>query len=215
MLFRSRVLRRYQVHTDAGQRRFDRKERREDLLYNLEVYDHQGELIGHLGNLSRSGLQLLSAREFSAGQHMSLTIALPMTLEGEKRLDLKVIIRRTEKDIDGNRIGCQIEGTSQSGVVDEILATLAIGNIAAPGSDTVTGEPVQPGPSPGQNHKRNQSASAKRARTKKKDKPAHGSGPMRVPSHSRNSGQTPGGAFLDKGQSRDDDVEEAEEVEEL
>jgi hypothetical protein len=36
---RNRVLRKYRVDKNAEQKKYERKERREDLLYNLEVFD--------------------------------------------------------------------------------------------------------------------------------------------------------------------------------
>lgn len=95
---RNRILRHYKADPEASQRKFGRKERREDLLYNLEVFNNEGTLVGHLGDLSRSGLQLLSSMDFPAGSALELTIALPISSEGERRLALNVIVRRSEKD---------------------------------------------------------------------------------------------------------------------
>lgn len=133
---RNRVLRRYRVETESAQMKFGRKERREELLYNLEVFGADGSLFGHLGDLSRSGLQVLSSGDVAVGTRLSLTIALPITHEGEKRLDLRVFVRRSERDAEGYRLGCSIDGagSSQSRIVDEILHTLSLGSLAAPGA---------------------------------------------------------------------------------
>ncbi len=133
---RNRILRRYRTDPEASQRKFGRKERREDLLYNLEVFNDEGEPLGHLGDLSRSGLQLLSSVDYPAGSALDLVIALPISSEGERRLTLKVIVRRSEKDLEGYRLGCSIDSGSSKlrAIVDEILRTLSLGSLAAPGA---------------------------------------------------------------------------------
>jgi methyl-accepting chemotaxis protein len=134
---RNRILRRYKIESESSHRTFGRKERREDLLYNLEVFDVDDNPLGHLGNLSRSGLQLLSSRDIPAGSSLDLVIALPISSEGERRLNLKVTVRRSEKDLDGHRLGCSIDAGNgrQIEIVDEILRTLSLGGLAAPGAD--------------------------------------------------------------------------------
>lgn len=132
---RNRVLRRYRVESESVQRKFGRKERREELIYNLEVFGQDGALLGHLGDLSRSGLQLLAAKGEEIGSRLSLTVALPITHEGERRLDLRVVVRRCERDAEGYRLGCLIDGNAQAHSVDEILHTLSLGSLAAPGQD--------------------------------------------------------------------------------
>ncbi len=137
---RNRILRHYKADPEASQRKFGRKERREDLLYNLEVFNSEGELIGHLGDLSRSGLQLLSSIDYSPGTELEVIIALPISSEGERRLTLKVIVRRSEKDLEGYRLGCSIDSGNNKlrAIVDEILRTLSLGSLAAPGADSVS-----------------------------------------------------------------------------
>jgi methyl-accepting chemotaxis protein len=145
---RNRILRHYKADPEASQRKFGRKERREDLLYNLEVFNSEGALMGHLGDLSRSGLQLLSSVEYPADSTIELTIALPITSEGERRLALKVIVRRSEKDVEGFRLGCSIDSGDirLRAIVDEILRTLSLGGLAAPGADMAAGlAPASPG----------------------------------------------------------------------
>ncbi len=126
---RNRVLRRYRTDHCAADQKFGRKERREELLYNLEVFDERGGLAGYLGDLSRSGLLLVSPRPLRPGERRRLRVALPITAEGEAHVVLEATVRRSEQDHDQHRIGFSIDG----GDVEEILRSLSLGSIAAGG----------------------------------------------------------------------------------
>ena len=127
---RNRVLRRYRIDQDAASRKYGRKEKREELLYNLEVYGPDKRPIGFLGDLSHSGLLLLSQHEMELGRRVELTVALPITADGEPMVNLSATVRRVERDNDWIRIGLSLDG----GNVDEILGSLALGRIAAGGT---------------------------------------------------------------------------------
>jgi methyl-accepting chemotaxis protein len=137
---RNRVLRKYRVDKNAEQKKYERKERREDLLYNLEVFDEGDRAIGHLGDLSPSGLLLMSSAEYKPGTKMPIRIALPINSEGEKRVDLTVTVRRVEKDGEGFRAGCSLDSTDakERDLVGEILRSLSLGNMSAAAVDAST-----------------------------------------------------------------------------
>ena len=132
---RNHVLRRYRVDQDQGRLAHGRKERREELLYNLEVYGDDGSQLGYLGDLSKSGLLLLSSKELPVGFRLSLAVALPVTAEGERKIALCATVRRCEREREGYLLGCSFNGDveRQASSVDEILRTLALDSIAAPG----------------------------------------------------------------------------------
>jgi methyl-accepting chemotaxis protein len=134
---RNRVLRKYRVDKDAEQKKYERKERREDLLYNLEVFDEGDRPIGHLGDLSPSGLLLMSSAEYRPGTKMPIRIALPINSEGEKRVALTITVRRVEKDGEGFRAGCSLDSSDakERDLVSEILRSLTLGNMSAAAVD--------------------------------------------------------------------------------
>ena len=135
-LDRNRVLRRYRTDGDIRQRRLGRRERREELLYNLDILGGDGELLGHLGDLSHSGLLLVSSLKFEPGTRLSLRLELPITAEGERSVPLSVTVRRVEDDCGHFRHGCSIDTPEASaGQIDEVLQSLSLGGVAAPGRD--------------------------------------------------------------------------------
>lgn len=131
---RNRILRKYIVSMDAGERKFKRKDRREELLYNLEVFDTAGTTMGHLGDLSVSGLSILSEKEIPTGKVITIRVALPLTSEGEQTIQLHIRTRRSESDCDGFRIGCSFEGSdpAQQAYIKELIQTLTLGALTAP-----------------------------------------------------------------------------------
>ncbi len=55
-----------------------REFKRRHLIYYLEVFDDEsGELIGHLVDLTVSGLQLVSREEIATGRNVNLRMSLP------------------------------------------------------------------------------------------------------------------------------------------
>lgn len=133
---RNRALRRYRVDSGQRDKKYGRKERREELLYNLEVFDAaRGSLIGYLGDLSSTGLMLITAGTMTAGQKLSLRVALPITAEGESSVTLDAVIRRQEKDGDWNLVGCSLDSRDGKSVrnAEEILEHLSLKGLAAPG----------------------------------------------------------------------------------
>ncbi|HOX11324.1 MAG TPA: methyl-accepting chemotaxis protein [Spirochaetia bacterium] len=133
-LDRNRVLRRYRADGDLAQGRLGRRERREELLYNLEIFDPEGASLGHLGDLSPSGLLLVTPGRIEPGTRLALSLALPITAEGERRVPLSVTVRRVEEDGGLFRHGCSIDDRERAaGQVEEILRSLSLGAVSAPG----------------------------------------------------------------------------------
>lgn len=130
---RNRVLRKYKVDDDAVQLRLGRKERREELLYNLDAFSEDGQLLGYLGDLSHSGLLLVADRPFETGTRIRLRVALPISAEGERSVALSVVVRRCEADCSSFRLGCSIEVREDSArQIEDILQSLSLGAVAAP-----------------------------------------------------------------------------------
>lgn len=130
---RNRVLRRYLTDQEVRDRKLGRKERREELLYNLQVSDTAGNTLGHLGDLSHSGLLLIAHRPMQPGASVELSVALPITTEGDSTVTISAKVRRVEQDQEWYRIGCSLESgvNGMTGRVDEILASLAVGRLTA------------------------------------------------------------------------------------
>ncbi len=130
---RNRVLRRYVVDREFRDRKYGRKERREELLYNLETFGEDGRLLGYLGDLSASGLLLIASREISPGERHSMKIALPITAEGESSVSVAATVRRVEQDGEWFLLGCSLdEGDSGTAArVYEKLAGLSLEGLSA------------------------------------------------------------------------------------
>ncbi|MFA6507841.1 MAG: methyl-accepting chemotaxis protein, partial [Treponemataceae bacterium] len=128
---RNRVLQRYEVDQESGDRKYGRKARREILLYNLEVRDPKDVSIGYLGDLSATGLLLLTPKKITVGEKMSIKIVLPLSTEGESTMTFTIRARRLENDIDGFMIGCSFEDLDSSARtrVDYLMRTLTMGAV--------------------------------------------------------------------------------------
>ncbi len=139
---RNRILRKYQVDQECTTRKFNRKHQRQVLLYNLEVLDADGEMLGNLGDLSASGLSLIARKDMPIGVNRQVQVVLPLTSEGERRLPLSIRTRRSESDGDSFRIGCSFEGSCavQAASISELMQTLALGSLAAPQKKVLTVE---------------------------------------------------------------------------
>lgn len=132
---RNRVLRRYQVADENTGLRFKRKEKREELLYNLEVFDKDRNALGHLGDLSHTGLMVLCKQAQTVGSRLDMIIELPISSDGERHVPLQVTIRRCVADNEGYMVGCSFD-TGDHGLatrIDEILGILSLKNFSAGG----------------------------------------------------------------------------------
>ncbi len=135
---RNRVLRKYQVDQNLIDRKYGRHARRESLLYNLEVCDGHDRPIGELGDLSSSGLLLLTRNSYEAGKELDIRVVMPISTEGIRSLPLRITIRRQESDIDGYRLGCSfgVQTPQESGRVEELMRTLSISSLTSQGAAT-------------------------------------------------------------------------------
>ncbi len=131
---RNKVLKRYRILARAEAARFARKESRQLLLYNLEIYAPDGSFLGYIGDLSRSGMLILAEVPMAANSRHRIRVALPLTSEGERSVELSLEVRRIESDGDGNRIGCRFIDLGREGesAVEELLQTLSIEGMAKP-----------------------------------------------------------------------------------
>ncbi|GEM_PF-2484338 len=125
---RNRVLKKYLVDADAAELKYGRKARRETLLYNLEVLDADGASLGCLGDLSATGLQLLTPAEPAVGARREIRIVMPLSTEGLRHLPLRITVRRSEADGEGFRVGCSFDdlNADEKQRVEELLQTLTV-----------------------------------------------------------------------------------------
>lgn len=107
-----------------------RQELRRVLLYNLEVFQNDN-FIGHLGDLSPSGLLLYSDVKFTLGIEISSDVRLPIGFSHLKEIPLFFIPRRIDLDGDTYRIGCsmRLEKQNQFEEFTEILDKLTLHDI--------------------------------------------------------------------------------------
>jgi methyl-accepting chemotaxis protein len=122
-----------------------RREARRVLLYNLELYE-EGQLIGHLGDLSASGLLLYAEQELPLGQARRGRIRLPLEFPGEEYLDIEYVPRRSSRNLELVHIGCSME-LSDGSRRDEfvtILDKLTISDSLSPPGPIPTGDRPPP-----------------------------------------------------------------------
>ncbi len=133
-----RIVRRFKTDADESERVYGRKSRREVLLYNLEVADGSGEVIGNVGDLSLGGMMLLSERDLPAGQELSLRILPPKVGEGREPLPLRATVRRFERDGEFGRAGLSFERLDPAArcALSELIAELALADERGKGDAT-------------------------------------------------------------------------------
>ncbi len=94
-----------------------RRLRRKHLLYYLKVYDrHSLELIGHLGDITLHGINLITEAPIEPGIEMSLKMSLPEVMEGRKEIAFDVKSSWYKRDINPNfySIGCELLKISET-----------------------------------------------------------------------------------------------------
>lgn len=89
----------------------DRKEPRTTLLYNLEVFA-EGSLLGHLGDISPSGLMLYTTDPLPIGAVIDAEIRLPLSFGVTPNVPIRFVPRRMEKAAWFYRIGCSLDEDS-------------------------------------------------------------------------------------------------------
>lgn len=102
----------------------ERSETRTTLLYNLEVY-RGDELLGHLGDISPSGLLLFSQSPLPIGVTHDAAIRLPLTFGDLPDVPVRFVPRRVEEKAGFCRVGCSIdpETTRLQGAEIEMIIT--------------------------------------------------------------------------------------------
>ncbi|GAB1484097.1 hypothetical protein MASR2M78_29140 [Treponema sp.] len=131
---RNRVLKKYLCDEGARGKRFNRKVRRESLLYNLELVSRAGESIGHLGDLSDAGVLINAERRYEVGTHLEFWVIMPLSLEGNRRIHLSATVRRCEQEDAEYHLGCSFDSLSreEKASVAELLRSLSLGFRQAP-----------------------------------------------------------------------------------
>ncbi|MBN2657684.1 MAG: hypothetical protein JXR86_11540 [Spirochaetales bacterium] len=117
----------------------ERKEERRGLLYNLEVF--QGEkFIGHLGDLSLSGLLLYSDYNYELNREVHAQVVLPLGFAEKSGIAIIFTPRRLEMDGSTYRLGCtmRLEREEQLREFSDILERLTVGDSSElPGSEEI------------------------------------------------------------------------------
>jgi hypothetical protein len=107
----SHVVESFVVSEDRFLGGLTRKEPRTTLLYNLEVF--RGDvLLGHLGDISPSGLMLYTADPLPVGEEIDAAIHLPLTFGEQRDIPIRFVPRRTEKQSWFYKTGCSIDAGS-------------------------------------------------------------------------------------------------------
>jgi len=144
----NRVVRKFRLDEEASERRYGRREKRQVLMYNLEVTDARGNLLGYLGDLSVSGMLLYCERELIRGAQIAARILLPRSSEGVEFIEVPATPRRVEKDEDYTRVGCSFSRLSPDVVsrIEDLIATLSLRPMVAAGPVTEAATSKAPTP---------------------------------------------------------------------
>lgn len=122
----ARVVGRFEVDPEESDRKYGRSHRREFLLYNLEVFDGSGCLLGYAGDLSAKGMLLYAEREHAPGERLDLELAMPRRDGVSGRLRLAAVVRRVTKEGSVLLTGLTFEGLDEAGerkvlaLIDEV-----------------------------------------------------------------------------------------------
>lgn len=123
-----------------------RKEPRTTLLYNLELF--QGDtLLGHLGDISPSGLLLYASEPLPVGAVQHATIHLPLSFGDLPDVPIEFVPRRIDEQNGFYRVGCSIEEACrerQRADIEMIITNYTVShgmeNVAVAPADTEDGE---------------------------------------------------------------------------
>lgn len=130
-----RALDAFKTDEARAERMFERRERRELLLYNLEAFGDDGGLVGFLADLSPSGLMLYAEAPPELGKPLRLELRLPLSAEGERRIALACVPRRAERYGPIFGVGCSLaEGQGSKEAVRELIGRLGIDSIRGAGA---------------------------------------------------------------------------------
>lgn len=146
----SHVVDQFDVSEDRLLAGVTRKEPRTTLLYNLEVF-RNGELLGYLGNISPSGLLLLTSEELPVGEPVHATIHLPLSSGNLPDVPITFVPRRMEQKKAYFHVGCSIDEHSSSRqrediamIITNYTVTHGMESIAQETADgAMPGQPVE------------------------------------------------------------------------
>jgi len=127
-----RSLQAFKVDEEKAAQKHQRREKREILIYNLEAFDMQGNLVAYLGDISPSGMLLYAESPPLIGESLELHIRLPLSAEGDIRLPVRCIPRRIEDNGTIKRTGCSMmddDTTKKS--VKELIEHLGLSSLKA------------------------------------------------------------------------------------
>lgn len=115
----SHVVDRFVVSEERFLAGVTRREPRTTLLYNLEVF-RDGELLGHLGDISPSGLMILTPEELPVGEPVQAFIKLPLTSRELPDVPITFVPRRLVRTKAYFRIGCSLDEQTSRKQHDDI-----------------------------------------------------------------------------------------------
>ena len=108
-------------------RRLKRREKRRSMLYNLEVLQ-DSYLIGHLGDISSSGMLIYSENEHAIGKSLFVQIRMPLSKDSMDDVDMRITPRRCEPESSYFKVGCSIDSTDSTTLdsINEIIANYTV-----------------------------------------------------------------------------------------
>ncbi len=94
-----------------------RKLRRKHLLYYLKIYDRNThELVGHLGDITVHGINMITEMPMESDIRMELGMSLPEEMEGRQKIAFDVKTSWCKRDVNPNfySVGCELIGISET-----------------------------------------------------------------------------------------------------
>ncbi len=144
-----RVLRGFRCDQARAEARLGRRETREALVYNLELVDDEGALLGFVGDVSQSGLMLWLEKEPEREIPVHARIRLPLSSAGEEFVDVVYVPRRIEPEGGMFRVGCSTAADSpehQAAMADLVqrFGVRRLEPAPTPGADPGAAAPAGP-----------------------------------------------------------------------
>lgn len=74
--------------------------RRRNLVYYLKIYDRtNGELLGHLADITTEGIMIVAENPMEPNRTFSMELMLPADMEGKEKIQFKAVSRWCDKDL--------------------------------------------------------------------------------------------------------------------
>lgn len=125
----ARIVGRFVLDPNECQRKYGRRSRREMLLYNLEINDASGRLLGYVGDLSANGMLLYAEEELAVGERRLIEIVPPRgSADAAKSIRLGAQVRRTDREEGMRMVGLSFEAPDPESAqrLERLIAQLAI-----------------------------------------------------------------------------------------